>query len=211
MTYIVRTISGDLARVLCAGIGALAIQPVLAEPHVFAVLTDAAQAAALIGTATGAVLAVGYAHHRLQTWATMRPVMPAPSAVYAAMAGMPPALQQTAALAQAERRSETDAEHQTYHAVVTFCVIGESRNTFAYRDLRGCVDRPTWDFLTRYLAGAGVLRVGSGQRPTWFVEGWTSARVRVELKRGTIPLPDKTGDDPIVVVWNDYRHTMHTH
>lgn len=206
-----KQVVGAATKVIITGIGAVAVHPVLAYPTVFEMLTRSAEALALIGTATGAVLAVGYAHHRLQLWAALRPVMPAASQVYATLGHLSPQLQQTAAIVQAEARQETDEEHKVYHAVVTFCIIGESRRTFSFRDMRGCVDRPTWDFLTRYLAQHGVLTIGQGQRATWFADGWTSPRVRVALKRGELPLPDRTGNDRIIVKWNDYRRTMHTH
>lgn len=195
-----------------AGIGAgIALQPLYAEPTLHQLAVQSGELLLRAGGSISVVLAAAYAIHRIKSWATERPVMPTPSAMYAALATMPPQLQQTAAIAQSDARRETDAEHQTYHAVVTFCIIGESRQTFAYRDLRGCVDRPTWDFLTRYLSKQGVLRVGHGQTPTWFAEGWTSARVRVALRRNEIALPQKAGDDPIIVRWNSYRHKDHAH
>jgi hypothetical protein len=205
-------IVGGVVRVLAVGAMCATIQPVLADPEVFPVLRDCAIALARIGVATGGVLAVGYTWHHLQLWASQRPVMPAPSKMFATMAGMSPTLQREAAIMQAEDRQavhEQDYERQTRQAVIRFAIIGENERSFAYRTMRPCLDRPTWDRLTQYLGRNGVLRVGTGTKPTWFRGEWDALGVRHALKNGRLPLPDNSENVP-EVVWYGLRHAVHT-
>lgn len=205
-------IVGGVTKVLAVAAGAAALQPVLADAQVLPVLRQCTIALAQIGVATSGVLAVGYTHHRLQLWAALRPVMPAPSQVLASMAGISPHLQQGIAVAQAEERQpmdECDYERKTRHSIIRFVYTGENEQSFSYRKMHYALDRPTWDRMTKYLAGCGVLRMGSGTRPTWFTEGWDAQRCARALKDGSLPLPNDAENVP-EVVWDGYRHAVHT-
>jgi hypothetical protein len=193
----------------CVGLG-LALQPLYASAELHQLALDAAEAGLLIGLASGAVLSVGYVHHRLQSWAAERPVVPSPAAMWAVSQQVGPRLAGEVAAAQAEeRKPENDADRKLYLDTVRFCIIGESRRTFAYRDMCKNVDRYTWDCLTDHLESEWILVKGSGKRPTWFMDDWTAARVRVALQRHEKALP--CPEQPLIVQWDDCRrHTRHT-
>lgn len=194
----------------CLGLG-LALQPLYAEPSFRALLRSIAEASVLIGMAAGSVLVVGYVNHRLLDWRAERPVLPTPAQQFATTANLPPALAGQAYRTQAdERATQPDENVRLWElAIIRFCIIGEGRRSFSARDMLGNVDRPTWDLMTRHLSELHVLRIGSGTRPTWFWPPWNAVRVRVALHRGEIAPPNPLGDVP-VVVWDDYRHAMHT-
>jgi hypothetical protein len=151
-----------------------------------------------------------YAIHQIKGWATDIPGMPSPSQLLAVSQDYGPHLAGEVAQAEcAEIKAEPDDNHrQTELAIIRFCINGEWYQSFSYREMHYHCDRPTWDRITGYLAEHGVLRIGSGRRPTWFAGDWNSVRVRVALKRGELPLPTHPESVP-VVVWADYRHAMH--
>lgn len=195
----------------CIGAG-LALQPLYAEPSLHALALQGGELVLRGGVSIAFTLACAYCIHRIKAWAAERPVMPAPSQVYAVTQHLGPELAGEVARAQAdERHMENDLERQTRQALIRFCIIGEGRQSFAFQEMKENVDRPTWDRLTDYLAVSGVLRIGSGRRPTWFREGWNAVCVRVALKRGLLELPSPIlyRDDVPMVVWSDYRHAMH--
>jgi hypothetical protein len=207
-----KTIVRYAAFVACFVFVLLGFSPVLADPMVYSAMRQCAIIGAEGGTIIGIVLLSAYARHKIILWASHRPILPSPSQVYASMGGLAPHLQQTLAIAQAEVRADNDEEHRLYHAVVLFVVIGQQRGDFGIRTMLGCVDRPTYDYLMRYLRQYGVVEVGRGNKPTMLVEGWSSHRVMVALREGKLPLPTPEGDSPIVVKWKPSRNTRtHAH
>ena len=199
-----------IAAGACIGAG-LAFQPIYAEPSLHAL---AIQSGELILRSGGTILvtfASAYVIHRIKTWEAERPVLPAPSQLYA-VSSMGPTLANEVAVEQAHERQteEGDIECQTRQAIIRFCINGEWYGSFAYSVMHAHCDRPTWDWMTRFLSQSGVLRIGRGQRPTWFTESWNSVRVRVALNRGELIPPYPTDQDDVpVVVWADYRRAMH--
>lgn len=194
----------------CVGLG-IAAQPLYADAELHQLALKWAEGLTVVGLASGMVLAVGAVNHFLQLWASHRPVMPAPGVMWSVQQKLGPQLAGEMAVAQAEERTPSDdAERKLYLDTVRFCIIGESRRTFAERDMRSNVDRYTWDCLTDHLAAEQILIIGSGKRPTWFAGDWTAARVRVALQRHEKSLPRP--EQPLVVQWDDCRrHTRHTH
>lgn len=183
----------------CIGLG-LALQPLYAEPELHQLALDAARAATVIGFASGAVLAVGYVNHRLQLWASQRPIMPAPSALWSVQQSLGPRLAGEMAVAQAEERGtdQTDAEHQWRNAVVRFAVIGTTRGSMGWHSMKQHVDRPGWDCITGALQGVSIVEIGSGRRATWWADGWDCPRLRVSLQRHWIALPCPAEGVPVV-------------
>ncbi len=183
----------------CIGLG-IASQPLLADTDLRWLASRVAETLILSGGAGALTLGVGYVWHQLARWASERPIMPAPSAMWAVAQQVGPRLAGEVAQAQAAERSTgvTDIESQWHNAIVRFAVIGTTRGAFGWAEMRHHVDRPGWDVITRALCHPGVLRVGSGRRATQWSDGWDCPRLRVSLKRNWLTIPPPENGVPVV-------------
>lgn len=174
----------------CIGAG-LALQPLYAEPSRHALALQSGELVLRGGVSIAFTLACAYCIHRIKAWAAERPVMPAPSQLFAVTQSYGPALAGEVARAQAvERRTEeSDVEHQWHNAIIRFVVLGSMKRSFGWHAMKAHVDRPGWDCLTHSLADHGVLRIGHGRTPTGFTPGWYCRKVWMRLDSGELAPP----------------------
>lgn len=71
--------------------------------------------------------------------------------------------------------------------------------SFAYRPLRdaGVIRRRGWEIYCDVLRQAGIIQ-SSERSATWWAGGWSTSRLRVELKHGAIALPFPAGAPPAI-------------
>ena len=143
----------------------------------------------------GVTVVCAYGIHRIKSWAAERPILPAPSQLYAVSQEYGPQIAGEMARAQAaERKAEhDDVDRQWNNAIIRFVVLGSMKKSFGWDRMKSHVDRPGWDLLKDTLEGCGVLRIGHGRTPTGFAEGWYCRRVWVGLQSGEIDPPLPTG------------------
>lgn len=199
-------IAEGVGLAFAGGAGLALVWPVAQRAEVAAVVADCARASAMIATATGAALAVGFVNHKLAEWAARRPApyLTATAAAFAVPGA--PGLAATgepegAALAHeaASLAAEAVAEPATWPGAITeFCFAAKLAGGFGWRRMARYVGRSEWRACLDVLQAAEVLTLPRGNvAPDWRA-GWYYGRLRLALKYEGLSLPYPAGPAPVI-------------